>query len=348
MENMDMKKILVTGHCGYIGSLLTKMLLQQGYPVTGLDTVFFDSECELFPPDGEFRAIKKDIREVAEKDLEGVYAICHLAALSNDPMGAMDPELTRNINHKASVRLAKLAKKAGVERFIFSSSCSMYGISDGSQALTEDAPFNPVTAYAKSKVDSEHDILPLGDESFCVTFLRNTTAFGTSPKLRVDLVVNNLVGWAVTTGEIRIMSDGTPWRPLIHAEDIARAFIAVTEAPQSTVNRQAFKTGINEENYRVREIAETVGAVIPGCRINITGEHGNDSRSYRVDFTRIKTALPGFRPQWNLRKGVEDIYDNYLRYNMDWERFNGRYFVRLKQLQHLLHMGYVSNELYWL
>ncbi len=341
-----MKEILVTGHAGFIGSLLVRLLNRGGYRVTGLDTIFFDSECELFHEENEVRVIKKDIRQLNESDLEGIDAVCHLAALSNDPLGKLNPDLTDEINFRASVRLAELCKKAGVSRFIYSSSCSLYGKA-GDDALTEEAEFNPITAYARSKVMTEEHVLPMGDSDFSVTALRNSTAYGISPRLRLDLVVNNLVGWGLVTGEIKILSDGTPWRPIVHAEDIARAFIAVIEAPAERVNRQAFNVGIDSENYRVKEIAEMVGESIPGCEIVITGEHGADSRSYRVDFGKIKRLLPGFKPQWNLKKGIEEVRENYLKYKMDDEKFNGRYFSRLKQIQYLIASGRINNDLYW-
>lgn len=343
-----MKEIIVTGCNGYIGSLLVSLLIEKGYNVTGIDTKYFDKDCELFDTDMEIKEIKKDTREINEKDLEGGYAICHLAALSNDPIGELNPKLTFDINHKASVRIAETAKKVGVEKFIYSSSCSLYGIADGKIALTEEAEFNPVTAYAKSKIYSEKDIMPLADENFSVTFLRNSTAYGVSPKLRLDLVVNNLVGWAVTTKQIKIMSDGTPWRPLIHAEDIARAFVAVIEAPKENVNKQSFNTGLNSENYQIKDIANLIGQVIPGCEIIITGEHGSESRSYRVNFDKISEVLPNFKPKWNLRKGIEQIFDYYLKYNMDDKKFIGRYFIRLKQLQYLLNSNKIDSNLFWL
>jgi len=343
-----MKKIIVTGHNGYIGTQLTGMLSEQDYEVVGIDTNYFDKECAFYHSQPPLNVIKKDVRLINKKDLDGAYAICHLAALSNDPMGALNEQLTFDINYKASVRLAELAKKNGVEKFIYSSSCSLYGIADGNSALDETAKFKPVTAYAKSKVFSERDILPLADENFSVTFLRNATAYGISPKLRLDLVVNNLIGWAITSGEIRILSDGSPWRPLIHAEDIARAFIAVIEAPKEKVNGQAFNTGQNKENYQVKDIAEMIGKIIPDCKIVITGEHGNDSRSYRVNFDKIKNSLPEFKPAWNLNNGIRQIFDSYKKLGIDNDRFNGRYFIRLKQLNYLLENGKLDKGLFWL
>lgn len=343
-----MKKIVVTGYNGFIGSLLVPLLLEKGYEVIGIDTNYFDKDCELFPYKTELKTINKDIRKVTEKDIEDVYAICHLAALSNDPIGDINPKLTLEINHLASVRLAKLAKKVGVEKFIFSSSCSLYGIADGNIALDENAEFNPITAYAKSKVYSERDIMPEGDNNFSVTFLRNTTAYGISPKLRLDLVVNNLVGWAFTTKQIRILSDGTPWRPLIHAEDIGRAFLSIIEAPKEKVNKQSFNVGLTAENYQIKDIAYLVKEVMPECEVIITGEHGTDSRSYRVNFDKISKFLPNFQPKWNLKTGIRDIYESYIRYKMDNEKFNGRYFVRLKQIKYLIENKKINKNLIWM
>ena len=343
-----MKKIIVTGHNGYIGYHLVKLLCDEGFEVVGIDTNYFNQECEFFPSKLKIKEIIKDIRFIDEKDIEGAYAICHLAALSNDPLGALNEELTYEINYKASVNLAQIAKKCGVEKFIYSSSCSIYGIADKDLSLNESATLNPITAYAKSKVLSERDILPLADDYFSVTFLRNATAYGISPKLRLDLVVNNLVGWAFTKGEIRIMSDGSPWRPLIHAEDIARAFIAVIQAKKEIVNRQAFNTGQNEENYQVKDIAELIGKIISNCKIVITGEHGIDSRSYKVNFDKIKNTLPNFRPIWKLEDGIKQIYDYYKKYGMDADKFNGRYFIRLKQLKYLIDNKKLNERLLWL
>ncbi len=344
-----MKRILVTGHNGFIGPLLVNLLLEKGYDVTGLDTGYYGPECALYEiarKAGNFNEIERDVRDVTAADLEGFDAVCHLAALSNDTLGKLDPELTYDINYRSSVRMAKLAKQVGVRKFIYSSSCSLYGKA-GDEALTETAEFNPITAYAKSKVRTEEELMPMGDDNFCVTSLRNSTAYGISPRLRLDLVVNDLVGWAVVTEQIKILSDGTPWRPLVHAEDIGRAFAAVIEAPAANVNKQAFNVGIDSENFQVRDIARMVGEIIPGCEVVITGEHGSDSRSYRVNFGKIKKMLPEFKPQWDLRKGIEQVYEAYQRYKMTDEKFKGRYFVRLRQIQYLMDSGKINDELYW-
>ena len=342
-----MKKIVVTGHQGYLGIHLTKMLIESGYSVLGIDTGYYGKDCDFFNLELDVKELNKDIRHVEEKDIEGAYAVCHLAALSNDPVGELNSELTYEINYKASVRLANLSKKVGVERFIFSSSCSMYGFANSEKTLNETAPFNPITSYAKSKVYTEKVCLPLSDKDFSITFLRNATAYGVSPKLRLDLAVNNLVGWALTTGQIRIMSDGTPWRPLIHAEDIARAFVAVLEAPVEKINGIAFNTGRTEDNYQIKDIANIVSEIIPNCDLIITGELGGDSRSYKVDFSKIKEELPGFRPLWNLKKGIEQLFEYYQRYNMNSEKFDGRYFNRLKQINYLHKNNLLDHNLFW-
>ena len=342
-----MKKIIVTGHNGYLGTLLVKLLIEKGYEVIGIDTNYYNEDCNLYPYKNNIREIQKDIRRISEEDLKDGYALCHLAALSNDPVGELDPDLTYEINYRASVRLAKLAKKMSLKKFIYSSSCSLYGIA-GEEALTEEAEFNPITAYAKSKVLCEKDILPLNDKDFCVTILRNSTAYGISPKLRLDLVVNNLIGWALTTGQIKILSDGTPWRPLVHAEDIARAFIAVIEAQEDVVNGEAFNVGKNSENYQIKDIAAMIKEILPDCKIDITGEYGSDSRSYKVNFDKIEEILPHFKPQWNLKKGIEQIIEYYKKYNMSSDKFNERFFVRLKQINYLIKNKLIDSNLYWL
>ena len=341
------KKVLVTGHEGFIGAHLCRLLREAGYEPVGLDTRFFGDDCRFFTEEQPgIPLIGCDLRNLEPEALQGLYGICHLAALSNDTLGQIDPELTYDINYRASVRLAHMAREAGVSRFLYSSSCSLYGKA-GDDALTEEAEFSPQTAYARSKVLTEQEIHPLASSGFCVTSLRNATAYGVSPKLRVDLVVNNLVGWALTTGTIRIMSDGTPWRPLVHAEDIARAFVALLDADASVINGEAFNIGQNSENYRVREIATLVGEAVPGCRVEITGEHGDDSRSYRVNFDKVARLVPGFQPRWTLREGIADLVEAYRRWGMDQEHFEGRYFIRLKQIRHLLEQTRLNDQLYW-
>ena len=338
-------KILVTGHDGYIGAVLVEKLLDRGYEVRGLDTYFFQGN--LYPQAvGPTEEVNRDVRDVAAEDLEGIDAIVHLAALSNDPMGELDHGLTLRINFEASVRLARLAKAIGIQRFLFASSCSMYGSSAGG-TLDEDAPFNPLTAYALSKVKTEEALSQLADTSFSPTFLRNAAAYGLSPKLRFDLVLNNLVGWAMTTGQIKIMSDGTPWRPLAHVEDIADAFIAALEAPIQTVHNQAFNVGQNSENYQVRHIAETVRRVVPGSQVTLADSAGPDARSYQVDFTKIRRVLRAYQPSWTLEQGAQQLYEALTPRGITQEDFLGPAFVRLEQIKHLLSTRAVYSDLRW-
>jgi len=338
-------RVLVTGHNGYIGSVLAPLFREAGHDVVGLDTDFF-ADCVFGEPDGRVPAVRKDIRDVSAEDLEGFDAIVHLAALSNDPLGELRAEWTYDINHRASVRLARLARKAGVRRFLFSSSCSMYGRS-GDGLVDETAPLRPLTHYARSKVRVEEDLVALADETFSPVFLRNATAYGLSPRLRLDLVLNNLAAWAFTTGKVLIKSDGTPWRPVVHVEDIARAFLALAEAPREVVHARAFNVGSNAENYRVRDLAEAVARAVPGSRVEYADGAGPDPRSYRVDFTKIERAVPGFRPRWTAERGAAQLYEGFLRAGLTRERFEGRLYTRLRQLRHLIDSGRLDETLRW-
>lgn len=340
------KKIIVTGNQGYIGPHLTRLLLEKGYEVVGIDSNYFNEDCWFFEPGHNFTQINKDVRNVTAEDLEGAFAVCHLAALSNDPMGNLFEQLTLDINHQASVDIAKLAKQVGVERYIFSSSCSMYGVA-GDSALDESATQAPVTAYAKSKVYTERDVLPLLSDDFSVTFLRNATAYGVSPMLRTDLVVNDFVGAAFTTGKIVIKSDGSPWRPLVHCEDIARAFVAVIEADKGRIHGEAFNVGRNEDNYRVREVAEIVKNVVPNCEVIITNEFGADTRNYRVNFDKITRQLPEFQPKWTVPTGVVELYEAFKEHGLTAEEVQSRRYVRLKQLRHLMDNHTIDNQLFF-
>jgi len=343
--NSETMNILVTGNNGFIGKVLTDMLISEGYRVFGLDTNYYGKDCNFYRKNSKIKCKNKDIRNVNKKDLEGIDVVCHLAALSNDPLGKINEKLTYDINYESSVRLAELSKEIGVKRFIYSSSCSMYGISDEGD-LKEDGELNPITAYAKSKAFTEKSVLPLSDDDFSVTVMRNSTAYGISPKLRVDLVVNNLIGWAMTTGKIKILSDGTPWRPLIHVDDIANAFITVMKSPVEKVEGEIFNVGMNGENYQIKEIAYMIKDVFPECDIEITGEHGSDSRTYNVNFDKIERELD-FIPKWNLRKGIEQIVESYGKYNLNSRNFNGRYFTRIKQLNYLMKKEMINQNLYW-
>lgn len=340
--------VLVTGHQGYIGSVMTLVLHAHGHRVVGMDTGYF-AECQvsshLDPAELEF---VKDIRDASLDDFEGIDSVVHLAALSDDPLGKLNPELTDQINHLATVELARKAREAGVSRFIFSASCSMYGVADGDGALTEEAPFNPVTPYGKSKVDAEAGLRSLATDEFSPVFLRNATAYGLSPRLRVGtLVLNNLVCWAVSTGSVRVKSDGTPWRPLVHVEDICGAAAAVLDAPREAVHNQAFNVGQDGENFQVRDIAEMVRQTVPGCEVVYTGESRGDKRSYRVSFEKISKRLPEFHPKWTMKLGAEELYRFLKELNLTPEMFQGRTFVRLAQLQHLMESGQIGPDLLW-
>ncbi|HET9384228.1 MAG TPA: SDR family oxidoreductase [Gemmatimonadales bacterium] len=334
-------KVLVTGHAGYIGSVMVEVLQRAGHAVTGLDTYFYEG-CDFGAPAPVVPSIRKDIRDVVPADLAGFDAIVHLAALSNDPLGCLDESCTYDINHHGSVSLAKAAKAAGVARYLFASSCSLYGAA-GDAMLDETAAFNPITAYGTSKVLVERDVAALADENFSPTFLRNATAFGVSPRLRADIVVNNLVGVAYTTGEILIQSDGTPWRPLVHVQDISRAFLAVLEAPRAAIHNQAFNVGGSGENYQIRDIASIVQEVVPGCTVRYQEGGGPDPRCYRVSCDKIAVHVPGFRTEWTVRRGVEELYTAFVKHGLTREMFAK--YVRLPRIQSLLSSGQVDAAL---
>ena len=339
-------KVLVTGHEGYIGSVMVPLLQEAGHEVLGLDIGLFN-ECNFGEAPGLESARWLDIRDAGlVSDFAGVDAVVHLAALCNDPLGDLDTELTYDVNYRASVQLAHLAKQAGVRRFLFSSSCSLYGAAGGDSRLGEDAAFNPITAYGASKVNVERDVARLADESFSPTFLRNATAYGVSPRLRADLVVNNLVGHALLTGEVRVESDGTPWRPLIHVEDIARAFLAVLQAPRERVHNEAFNVGRTEENYQVRDVARMVAEIVPGSRVCFAPGGGPDPRSYRVDCSKLAGTVPAFQPRLTVQKGIEQLYDAYRTHGLTRHDFANRY-VRLKHVRRLIDEGRLDATLRW-
>jgi nucleoside-diphosphate-sugar epimerase len=338
-------RVLVTGHNGYIGSVLVPRLEGAGHVVAGLDSDLF-VDCIFGPPPPAPESVHKDVRDVTRDDLVGFDAVIHLAAVCNDPVGNLNPRATYDINHLASVRVAEAAKEAGIERFLFASSCSLYGKA-GEDMLDESAGFAPVTAYGESKVLAERDISRLADATFSPTYLRNATAFGASPRLRVDVVVNNLVGYAETTGEILIQSDGTPWRPLVHVQDIASAFLAVLHAPRPVVHDEAFNVGASSENYRIRELAEMVEEVVPEARAVFAENGGPDKRSYRVDCSKIARVLPEFVPQWSVRRGVEELHEAYERNRLTFDEFTGTRYLRINQVRELQSAGRLDDELRW-
>jgi nucleoside-diphosphate-sugar epimerase len=321
------------------------MLQARDHDVVGLDSYLYE-DCTFGTAPIDVPALRKDVRDVAVADLRGFDAVIHLAGLCNDPLGDLNPDCTFDINHLASVGLAERAKAAGVQRFLFSSSCSLYGAA-GDELVGEDGVANPVTPYGESKVLVERDVAGMADDAFSPTFLRNATVYGVSPRLRGDLVVNNLVGYAYTTGEVHIKSDGTPWRPLVHIEDVSRAFVAVLEAPREKVHNEPFNVGITSENYQVRDVAAIVEEVVPGSRITYAEDAGPDKRNYRVGFEKLARTLPGFRPTWTVRRGVEQLHDAYRQLGLTYEEFTGSRLMRIRHILELLDGEQLDPSLRW-
>lgn len=339
-------RVLVTGSEGYIGTILVPMLIERGYDVVGLDTCFY-SHRHFIPGIRQHPLIKKDIRDVEPRDLEGFDSIIHLAALSNDPLGELNPDLTDAINHVASVRLAEMARKAGAKRFLFSSSCSIYGAGQW-ESLDENAAFNPLTAYARSKVATEHDIRELATKDFSPVYLRNGTAFGLSPRMRFDLVLNNLTGWGYTTGKVTLLSDGTAWRPLVHIRDISLSMIASMEAPRELIHNQAFNVGLQDANYQIRVLAEHVAGIIPDSIITFAADAKADKRNYNVNFKKIHTVLGDyFRPNWDIRDGIDEIFHACRITKLTYEEFDGPDYMTIKGLKKLLSENEIDDKLRW-
>jgi nucleoside-diphosphate-sugar epimerase len=338
-------RIFVTGTDGYLGSLLAPELIRRGHEVIGLDAGFYKERALYRDSSPTPRTLVKDLRQIEPQDLAGADAVVHMAELSNDPAGELAPHITYEINHKGSVRLAELARKADVRRFIYMSSCSVYGVSDG-DFVTEDSPINPQTAYGECKALVERDVQELASSQFTPIFLRNATAYGASPRMRFDIVLNNLAGLSWTLKEIRMTSDGSPWRPLVHGLDICQAIIAALEAPREAVANEIFNVGDTDHNYRIKQVAEIVAEVFPGCSVSF-GPPSKDNRSYRVSFEKIRKHLPNFKCKWNAKTGAEQLLEMFRRVEMSEEVFQYRTFTRLKQLQYLLRTRQIDDNFFW-
>jgi nucleoside-diphosphate-sugar epimerase len=339
-------KILLTGHKGYIGTVMSTILMDAGHTVIGYDSSYYE-DCILGKYQDNFSELRKDIRDLTVADLKGIEAVIHLAALSNDPVGNLNPELTYQINLEASIKLARLAREAGVKRFLFSSSCSIYGAGKGDDLLDEDAPLTPITPYAISKIKVEDALVKMADNNFSPVLMRNATAYGFSPRLRADIVLNNLVAWAFTTGKIRIMSDGSPWRPIVHIEDISRAFLIVLTAQRELIHNQAINIGGNSENYQVRDLANIVKSIIPNADVEYAGDGAVDLRNYRVNFGKLSKLLPDFSLKWNAKNGAQQLLDAYIANDLKKDEFLGRKYIRLNQIEYLLKNQYIDEQLRW-
>lgn len=341
----DGMRILITGTEGYIGSLLPPLLVERGHDVVGVDTGYY-AEARLYdPPSAPFTRIREDIRRLGPPHLEGIDAVVHLAELSNDPLGQLAPTITYDVNHKGSLHLARLAKDAGASRFVYASSCSVYGVAEA-ELVDEDSPVRPQTTYADCKTLVERDLRAFADDDFSPTFLRNATAYGASPRMRFDIVLNNLAGLAWTTGVIRMESDGTPWRPLVHAEDACRAVVAALEAPRERVHAETLNVGPRGANYQVRELAEVVARVFEGCELAF-GERGADNRSYRVSFDKVADVLPEWKPRWDVEAGAVQLRELFERVALTRDDFESRHYTRLRQIEHLVGSGRIDDSFFW-
>jgi nucleoside-diphosphate-sugar epimerase len=336
-------KVLVTGQRGYIGVEMVPALRAAGYDVVGLDTGLYD-ECDFSAPPDAVQNLDVDLRDVTPAHLAGIDAVIHLGALSNDPLGDLDSKVTYDINLHASVKLARAAKQAGVKRFLFSSSCSLYG-AGGDGFLDETAAFNPVTPYGESKLRVEQELTSLASDGFSPVYMRNATAYGVSRRLRADIVVNNLVGHALTTGKVMMQSDGTPWRPLVHIGDIINAFLAGLSAPVATIHNEAFNIGRTTENYQIRQVANLVAEVVPNCEVSFAAGASADIRDYRVNFAKAETKLPGYKPRWTVRAGIEELYQAYAKAGLDKDVFLGPRYYRLRTVRGLQERGELDSEL---